>query len=198
MDWLEDVGMVVNSLKTEAMYFSKHDQVGLKIKLTFSEIQVGTTMRVLGVMYVLCSRHLAKWRFAWKTPRKAQIFSLTQHCRLYLGGGDKNAASNLELHSLANMLTPSQMELHHTWVFFTKSFCCESSKRFVHPCNEPSIFKERTKTTMVTKNWTSKFGLSRFPNNAHEAFQLVNGEISKEKISTFKKKTHVAILSKVD
>jgi hypothetical protein len=23
---------------------------------------------------------------------------------------------------------------------------------------------------MVTKNWTSKVGLSRFPNNAHEAF----------------------------
>ena len=51
MDWLQDVGMVVNSLKTEAMYFSKHDQVGLKIKVASSEIQVGTTMRVLGVMF---------------------------------------------------------------------------------------------------------------------------------------------------
>jgi hypothetical protein len=59
-------------------------------------------------------------------------------------------------------------------------------------------YKERTKTTMVTKNWTSKVGLSRFPNNAHEAFLLTNGVISQEKISTFKEKMHVAILSKAD
>jgi hypothetical protein len=32
-------------------------------------------------------------------------------------------------------------------------------------------YKERAKTTMVTKNW-SKVGLSRFSNNAHEAFLL--------------------------
>jgi hypothetical protein len=51
MDWLQDVGMVVNSLKTEAMYFSKYDQVGLKIQVASSEIQVGTTMGVLGVMF---------------------------------------------------------------------------------------------------------------------------------------------------
>jgi hypothetical protein len=51
---------------------------------------------------------------------------------------------------------------------------------------------------MVTKNWTSKVGLSRFPNNAHEALLLTNVEISQEKISTFKKNMHVAILSKVD
>jgi hypothetical protein len=51
MDWLQGVGMVVNSLKTEAMYLSKYDQVGLEIQLASSEIQVGTTMRVLGVMF---------------------------------------------------------------------------------------------------------------------------------------------------
>jgi hypothetical protein len=38
--------MVVNSLKP-----MPHDQVGLKIKVASSEIQVGTTMRVLGVMF---------------------------------------------------------------------------------------------------------------------------------------------------
>jgi hypothetical protein len=37
-------------------------------------------------------------------------------------------------------------------------------------------YKERTKTTMVAKNWNSKVGLSRFLNNACE------------KISTLKKK----------
>jgi hypothetical protein len=51
---------------------------------------------------------------------------------------------------------------------------------------------------MVTKNWTSKVGLKRFPNNALEAFLLTKREISQEKISTFKKEMHVAILSKVD
>jgi hypothetical protein len=34
------------------------------------------------------------------------------------------------------------------------------------------FFKERTKTTMVNKNWTSKIGLSRFPNTAYESFLL--------------------------
>jgi hypothetical protein len=37
-------------------------------------------------------------------------------------------------------------------------------------------YKERTKTTMVTKNWTSKVGLARFSNNAHEALLLTNGD----------------------
>jgi hypothetical protein len=58
-------------------------------------------------------------------------------------------------------------------------------------------YKERTKTTMVTKNWTSKVGLSRFPNNAHEAFLITKGEISQENISTFKKKMNVANLFSV-
>jgi hypothetical protein len=50
---------------------------------------------------------------------------------------------------------------------------------------------------MVTKNWTSKVGLSRFPNNAHEAFLLTNREISQEKFQ-HSRKMQVAILSKVD
>jgi hypothetical protein len=48
-------------------------------------------------------------------------------------------------------------------------------------------YKERTKTTMFTKDWTSKVGLSRFPNNAHEAFLLTNREISMEKIQHSRK-----------
>jgi hypothetical protein len=50
-DWLQDVGKVVNSLKTEARYFSKHDQVGLKLQVASSEVQFGTTMRAVGVMF---------------------------------------------------------------------------------------------------------------------------------------------------
>jgi hypothetical protein len=41
---------------------------------------------------------------------------------------------------------------------------------------------------MVTKNWTSKVGLSRFPNNAQEAFLLTNGEISHGKFQHSRKK----------
>jgi hypothetical protein len=40
---------------------------------------------------------------------------------------------------------------------------------------------------MVTKNWTSKVGLSIFPNNAHEAFLLINGEISQKKFQHSRK-----------
>ena len=53
MDWLQDIGMVVNSSKTEAMYFSKHDQDGLKINVASSEITVDTTMRVLELCLTL-------------------------------------------------------------------------------------------------------------------------------------------------
>jgi hypothetical protein len=49
-------------------------------------------------------------------------------------------------------------------------------------------YKERTKTAMVTKNWTSKVGLSRFPNNAHKAFLLTNRDISQEKFQHSRKK----------
>ena len=51
VDWLQDIGMVVNSLKTEAIYFSKHEEVGLEIEVASSKIQVRTTMKVLGVMF---------------------------------------------------------------------------------------------------------------------------------------------------
>jgi hypothetical protein len=51
---------------------------------------------------------------------------------------------------------------------------------------------------MATKNCTSKVGLSRFPNNAHEAFLLTNREISKENDNIQEQKMYIAILSKVD
>ena len=51
VDWLQHIGMVVNSSKTEAIYFSKHDQVGLNIEVGSIKIQVGTSMRVLGVIF---------------------------------------------------------------------------------------------------------------------------------------------------
>ena len=56
-------------------------------------------------------------------------------------------------------------------------------------------YKERTNTTMVTKDWSSKIGLSRFPNNAHEPLLLIKGDISQEKPMTFKNNLYVAIIS---
>jgi hypothetical protein len=51
MDWLQDVGMGINNLKTEVMYFSKHDQVGLKIQVSSSKNQIGKTIGVLEVKF---------------------------------------------------------------------------------------------------------------------------------------------------
>ncbi len=48
---------------------------------------------------------------------------------------------------------------------------------------------------MVTKDWNSKMGLSRVPNSAQESILLVKGDISIEKIATFEKSLHVAIVS---
>ena len=33
VDWLQDIGMVVNNSKTDAIYFSKHDQIGLNVEV---------------------------------------------------------------------------------------------------------------------------------------------------------------------
>ena len=244
MDWLQDVGMVVNSLKTEAMYFSKHDQVGLKIQVASSEIQVGTTMRVLGVMFdskLSWGSHITHISNIVKKKIHAlrkistdlnpsellgiahgSIYSVLYYAAgTWLNGGlqekhlrrlkvlsnstlqivfgkRRQECSTLELHSLANMLTPSQMALYHPGCFLQKVLAVKAPRDLYTLAMSQVSYKERTKTTMVTKNWTSKVGLSRFPNNAHEAFLLTNGEISQEKISTFKKKMHVANLSKVD
>jgi hypothetical protein len=58
-------------------------------------------------------------------------------------------------------------------------------------------YKERTKTIMSTKNWTSKVRIWKFLNNAHEAFLLTNGEISLKNFN-IQDKMHVAILSEVE
>jgi hypothetical protein len=44
----------------------------------------------------------------------------------------------------------------------------------VHLGNEPSILQRENKNYHDTKNWKSKVGLSKFPNNMHEAFLLTN------------------------
>ena len=51
---------------------------------------------------------------------------------------------------------------------------------------------------MVTKDWLSKVGLSRFPNNAPESILLIKGDISLEKARTFKINLLAAIISKLN
>ena len=60
-------------------------------------------------------------------------------------------------------------------------------------------YTERTITTMVTKDWSTKIGLSRFPNNAHEHLRFIKGDISQDKTMTIMKNyLHVAIISIFD
>ena len=59
-------------------------------------------------------------------------------------------------------------------------------------------YKERTNTTMVTIDWSTKIGLSRFSNNAHEPLMLIKGDISQEKSMKFKKNLQVVIISVSD
>ena len=41
-------------------------------------------------------------------------------------------------------------------------------------------YKERTKSTIATKNCISKVGLSQFPNNSHEPILLMKGDVSQK------------------
>jgi hypothetical protein len=50
VEWLKDIGMVVNTSKTESIYFSKQDQ-NLVLFFVSCKIKVGKTMRVLGVIF---------------------------------------------------------------------------------------------------------------------------------------------------
>jgi hypothetical protein len=81
-------------------------------------------------------------------------------------------------------------------VFLQKVLDVKAPRDLYNLAMSQASYKERIKTIMVTKNWTSKVGLSRFPNNAHEAFLLTNGEISQEKISTFNKKCMLQFFQK--
>ena len=46
---------------------------------------------------------------------------------------------------------------------------------------------------MVTKDWTTVVGLARLSNTAHKPILLMNGDISKDQVATFKKKMHTVL-----
>ena len=43
---------------------------------------------------------------------------------------------------------------------------------------------------MVTNDWTTNAGLARLPHTALRPLMLMNGDISQEKVATFKRKVH--------
>jgi hypothetical protein len=100
----------------------------------------------------------------------------------------------MELHSLANMLTPAQMAMHLPGCLLQKVLAMKAPKDLYKLAMSQVSYKERTNKTMVNKNWTNKVGLSRFPNNTPESILLINGDISQEKPMTFKKNLHAAII----
>ena len=110
-------------------------------------------------------------------------------------GKKRQECSTLELHSLANMLTPEQMALHQPGCLLQKVCASKAPTDLYSLAMSQVSYKERTKSTMVTKNCISKVGLSRFPNNAHEPILLMKGDISQENTKIFKKNFHSVLTS---
>ena len=46
---------------------------------------------------------------------------------------------------------------------------------------------------MITKDWTTNVGLTRLSNTALKPILLMNGDISKEQVATFKKKMNTVL-----
>jgi hypothetical protein len=107
---------------------------------------------------------LVKWRIKEKHLGRLKVLSNSTLQIVF--EKKRQECSTLELHSLANMLTPSQMALYHSGCFFQKVLAMKATRDLYTLAMSQVSYKERTKTTMVTKNWASKVGLSRFPNNA--------------------------------
>jgi hypothetical protein len=90
-------------------------------------------------------------------------FCLTQRCRLHLGIVDKNAA--LWNYSQGNMPTPSWMALYHPGCK-KKVLAVKAPRNLYTLTMSPSILQRNNKNQQV--------GLSKFPNNAHDAFLITN------------------------
>ena len=70
---------------------------------------------------------------------------------------------NREFYSLANILTPAQMALYQPGCLLQKFLAVKAPGDLDTLAMSHVSYKERTNTTMVTKGWSSKIGLSRFP-----------------------------------
>ena len=77
-----------------------------------------------------------------------------------LFGKRRQESSTLELHRLANMLTPEQMALYQPGCLLQKVLAVKAPGDLYTLAISQVSYKDRTNTTMVTKNWTSNVGLS--------------------------------------
>ena len=46
---------------------------------------------------------------------------------------------------------------------------------------------------MVTNDWATNVGLTRFPNTLKKTILLINGDIFQEQVVTYKKKMHIIL-----
>ena len=74
-------------------------------------------------------------------------------------GKKRPVCSILELHSLANMLTPEQMALHQPGYLLQKACASKAPTDLYNLAMSLVTFKERANSTMLTKNYISKVGL---------------------------------------
>jgi hypothetical protein len=85
-----------------------------------------------------------------KIPQKPQVLLYSTLQIVFMKR--RQECSTLELHSLANMLTPSEMALYHPGWFFQKVLAVSASRDLYTLAMSQVSYRERTKTTMVTKN----------------------------------------------
>jgi hypothetical protein len=107
---------------------------------------------------------LAKWTFARKHLRRIKVLS---NSKLQVAlRKRRQVSSTLEFHSLANILTSAKMALYHPGCFFQKVLAVKNQRDlFTVAMSQVSYKEKRKKLPWFTKNWTSKVGLSRLPNN---------------------------------
>jgi hypothetical protein len=80
------------------------------------------------------------------------------------------------------MLTPLQMALYHPGSFLQKVLAVKAPRDLYNVAMSQVSYKERTKTTMVTKNWTSKVRLSRFSAHKRRDFPGKNFNIQEKNV----------------
>ena len=85
------------------------------------------------------------------------------------------------------------MALYHPGCLLQNVMALKAPRDLYYLAKKQVSFKQRTQNTMFTKDWTTNVGLARFPNPSHKPNLLMNGDISKERVATLKKKMHTVL-----
>jgi hypothetical protein len=117
---------------------------------SFTEVGHHAVLIFRGCLTILATKRSKRDRFQKKNYFKTNLnynkidLKLARTCDIVLDIISQRESNIVYTANIQNML-PSQMALYHPGCFFAKSFGCESSKRFVHPCNERSSFHRKNK-----------------------------------------------------